>query len=303
MQTTHTVLMIRPAAFRRNEETAVNNFFQAEEVRTSRLSELALAEFDQYVETLTHAGVRVIVLQDPGDFDTPDSIFPNNIISFHRDRAIIYPMFAENRRRERQLNYLGQLDQKGIRFEKIQDYTAFEEQKKFLESTGSMVLDRESKLAYCSISERSNEEVLRIFCNDQGYRPIVFHAYQLVDETYLPVFHTNLVMSVGKTFAIVCLDSIRNPEERLLVENTLQRSGKEIIAISEEQMGSFAGNVLALKTLVGDPLICMSTQAYESLQEQQIKRLKKHGKLIYNQLYSIERYGGGGARCMMAELF
>lgn len=303
MQTTHTVLMVRPADFRRNEETAVNNFFQAQTPGTGRLNELALAEFDQYVETLTRAGVRAIVLQDPGKLDTPDSIFPNNVISFHGDRAIIYPMFAENRRNERQLNYLGQLDRQGIRFEKIQDYTAFEDQKKFLESTGSMVLDREAKLAYCALSDRSDEEALHTFCKDQGYRPVVFHAYQLVDDVYLSVYHTNIMLSIGKHFALLCLKSIRNDEERQLVVHHLNNTKKELIEISEQQMWCFAGNVLEAKTFEGDPLICMSTQAFESLKDAQIQQLQKHGKIVHSQLYSIERYGGGGARCMMAEIF
>lgn len=303
MQSTHTVLMVRPAAFRRNEETAVNNFFQAESVKTDRLPELAIAEFDQYVETLTHAGLRVIVLQDPGELDTPDSIFPNNVISFHGDRAIIYPMFAENRQRERQLNYLGQLDRQGIRFEKIQDYTAFEEQKKFLESTGSMVLDREAKLAYCAISDRSHEEVLHIFCKDQGYQPVVFHAYQFIDGAYQAVYHSNVMLSVGSHFALACLESIRNDEERFIVETKLRETNKDIIEISEDQMWRFAGNVLETKTIMGETLICMSTQAFEALDDLQIERLEQYGKIVHSQLYSIERYGGGGARCMMAEIF
>ncbi|MGO1596503.1 MAG: citrulline utilization hydrolase CtlX [Sphingobacterium sp.] len=303
MQSTHTVLMVRPAAFRRNEETAVNNFFQGEPAKTDRLPELALAEFDQYAETLTRAGVRVIVLQDPGELDTPDSIFPNNVVSFHGDRAIIYPMFAENRRHERQLNYLGQLDRQGIRFEKVQDYTAFEEQKKFLESTGSLVLDREAKLAYCAISDRSHEEVLHIFCKDQGYQPVVFHAYQFIDSAYQAVYHTNVMLSVGSHFALICLESIRSTDERLLVEAKLRATGKDIIAISEDQMWHFAGNVLEAKNFEGEPLICMSTQAFEALEDEQVERLNRYGKIVHSQLYSIERYGGGGARCMMAEIF
>lgn len=295
--------MVRPAAFRRNEETAVNNFFQAEIVKTSRLSELALAEFDQYVQTLQAAGLRVIVLQDTGAWDTPDSIFPNNVISFHGNRAILYPMFAENRRQERRLNYLGQLDRQGVRFEKIQDYSGFEEQKKFLESTGSMVLDRQAKIAYCALSDRSCEEVLRIFCKDQGFRPVVFQAFQSVNNSDLPVYHTNVMLSIGSHFALVCLDAIRNPEEQSLIKKGLSEAGKEIISISEDQMWHFAANVLETKNFDGDPLICMSTRAVEALQEQQLDRLGKHGRIVHSQLYSIEQYGGGGARCMMAEIF
>lgn len=295
--------MVRPAAFRRNEETAVNNFFQAEIVKTSRLSELALAEFDQYVQTLRAAGLRVIVLQDTGAWDTPDSIFPNNVISFHGNRAILYPMFAENRRQERRLNYLGQLDRQGVRFEKIQDYSGFEEQKKFLESTGSMVLDRQAKVAYCALSDRSCEEVLRIFCKDQGFRPVVFQAFQSVNNSDLPVYHTNVMLSIGSHFALVCLDAIRNPEEQSLIKKELSEAGKEIISISEDQMWHFAANVLETKNFDGDPLICMSTRAVEALQEQQLDRLGKHGRIVHSQLYSIEQYGGGGARCMMAEIF
>ncbi|WP_313514713.1 citrulline utilization hydrolase CtlX [Sphingobacterium sp.] len=303
MQTTNTILMVRPFYFRRNEETAVNNFFQAKNERNDRLSDLAITEFDNFVKVLKNAGIKVFVVQDPGKLDTPDSIFPNNVISFHVNKSIIYPMFAENRRNERQLNYLGKLDQAGTHYETVQDYSTYEDQNKFLEGTGSMILDRVNKIAYCSLSDRANEELFHIFCKDQGYTPLVFHSTQQVGEAYLPIYHSNVMMSVGTNFSVICLEVIRNPEERELVVSTLKNTGKEIIEISEDQMNHFAGNILEVRNIDGDPVICMSSQAFESFEEEQIEALEKHGKIAHAPLFSIEKYGGGSARCMMAEVF
>jgi len=303
MQTTDSILMVRPSSFRKNEETAVNNYFQSDDSESKRLAELALAEFDNFVNTLKSAGIKVVVIQDDGSKDTPDSLFPNNVISFHKNQAILYPMFAENRRRERTLNYLGKLDKLGYHFEKLTDYTHFEDQNKFLEGTGVLILDRVNKLAYCSISDRADEQVLQQYGEDQGYQTIAFHAVQLVDGQYLPIYHTNVMMSIGTAFCLICLDSIKEEKERLLVVDKLKETGKEIISISEKQMHQFAGNILEVKNTDGEPFICMSSQAFEALDEEQIKRLEKHGKILHAPLYSIEKYGGGSARCMMAELF
>lgn len=303
MQTTHSILMVRPAAFRMNEETAVNNYFQSEGGQTERVADLALAEFDNFVQVLKDAGVKVFVVQDTGEFDTPDSLFPNNVISFHHNKAILYPMFAENRREERKLNYLGKLDQAGFHFEKTEDYTAYEDRKQFLEGTGVLILDRDHKIAYCSISDRADEDLLHVFCKDQGYKPFMFYATQEVDGQFLPIYHTNVMMSVGKNFCLICLDTVRDARERNNLENLLIMSGKEIIAITEDQMNHFAGNILEVKNITGDPLICMSSQAYEALDDETIERLEKHGRIIHAPLYSIEKFGGGSARCMMAEIF
>ena len=303
MQTTNTILMVRPFYFRRNEETAVNNFFQAENERTDRLADLAVTEFDNFVNILKAAGIKIFVVQDPGKLDTPDSIFPNNVISFHHNKAIIYPMFAENRRNERQLNYLGKLDMSGIHFEKTQDYTLWEKKNKFLEGTGCMILDRVHKIAYCSLSERANEELFRVFCEDQGYEPVVFHATQQVGDLLFPIYHTNVMMSLGTNFCVICMESIRTAVEQELLRTKLRETGKEIIEISEDQMNHFAGNILEVKNIDGDPYICMSSQAFESLEDEQKEQLEAHAKLIHAPLFSIEKYGGGSARCMMAEVF
>jgi len=303
MQTTNSLLMVRPFFFRRNEETAVNNYFQAENERTDRLADLAAAEFDNFVKALKEAGIKVFVVQDSGKLDTPDSIFPNNVISFHYNKAIIYPMFAENRRNERLLNYVGKLDMAGKHYEIIQDYTVYEDKNMFLEGTGSMILDRVNKIAYCSISERANEELFMIFCKDQEYKPIVFNSTQHVGDLFLPIYHTNVMMSIGTNFSLICLDTIRNSEERELVIAQLISVGRELIEISEKQMNSFAGNILEVKNIDGDPIICMSSQAYDSFSEKQIEKLEKHGRIVHAPLFSIEKYGGGSARCMMAELF
>ena len=303
MQTTDTIMMVRPYEFRMNEETAVNNYFQEEEVKTDRLDDLALAEFDNFVKTLESAGIRVIVVQDSGKFDTPDSIFPNNVISFRKNHAILYPMFAENRQRERNLNYLGKLEQAGIHFDKLTDYTYFEDQKLYLEGTGSMVLDRVNRIAYCSLSDRADMQVLNIFCEDQNYSPMAFHATQDVEGKQLPIYHTNVMMCVGTNFCLICLDSVKSPEEKAMLVNKFQETNKDIIEISEAQMHRFAGNMLEVHNKEGEPFICMSSQAFESLEEEQVKALEKHGQLLHAPLFSIEKYGGGSARCMMAEVF
>lgn len=303
MQTTNTILMVRPFYFRRNEETAVNNFFQAENEKTDRLSDLAITEFDNFVKSLKNVGIKVLVVQDSGKLDTPDSIFPNNVISFHVNKCILYPMFAENRRNERKLNYIGKLDQLGKHYETIQDYTPNEEQKKFLEGTGSMILDRVNKIAYCSLSERANEELFHIFCKDQGYKPVVFHSTQIVGDLQLPIYHTNVMMSVGTNFCVICLETIRTVEERELVVSQLKETGKEIIEITEDQMNHFAGNILEVKNIDGEPIICMSSQAFEAFEDEEIELLEQHGSIVHAPLFSIEKYGGGSARCMMAEVF
>ena len=303
MQITDTILMVRPFIFRRNEETAVNNFYQAKEEKTDRLSDLAIAEFDNFVSLLKNSGINVIVVQDTGKYDTPDSIFPNNVISFSNNKAILYPMFAENRRRERNLNYLGKLDQAGFHFDKIEDYTYFEDQNLFLEGTGVLIIDHDNKIAYCSISERSKEQVLTIYAEDQGLEPVVFHAFQHKDNKILPIYHTNVMMSLGQHFCVICLESIINPEEREMVRQKLISTNKEIIEISAHQTDRFAGNILEVKNKDGEPFICMSSQAFEALLPEQKEKLEKYAKILHAPLFSIEKYGGGSARCMMAEIF
>ncbi|MFD2598346.1 citrulline utilization hydrolase CtlX [Sphingobacterium corticis] len=303
-QSTDTILMVKPSHFRKNEDTAVNNYFQTEEDTANNTQELALTEFNAFVEALENNGIRVIVVQDSGELDTPDSIFPNNVISFHGSKAVLYPMFAENRRRERKLNVLGELQKLRIEFERIIDYSIYEEQQLFLEGTGVLVLDRVNKIAYCSLSPRATQTLVDRFCEDLGYKSLVFEALQNVDGEPLPIYHTNVMMAIADQFAVICLDSIKDKNQRELVEESLRSSGREIMAITEDQMNHFCGNILALRSKNGEQsLIVMSEQAFKHFTEKQKEQLSEYGDIVQSPLYTIEKYGGGSARCMIAEIF
>ncbi|MGN0002753.1 MAG: citrulline utilization hydrolase CtlX [Sphingobacterium composti] len=302
-QSTNTILMVRPATFRANEETAVNNYFQDTQTENNNTTLLAQAEFDNAVKNLEAAGVKVIVLKDSGRFDTPDSIFPNNVISFHDDKAILYPMFAPNRRREIFLNHLGELEKQGIHFKNLKDYSLYTEQNLFLEGTGVLILDRENKIVYCSISVRADEKLVALFCEDNGYKPVIFHATQTLDTQRLPIYHTNVAMALGTEFCVICLDSIINKDEKSRIISSLEQTEKQIIMITEDQMNHFCGNILELKCKDGDILIAMSEQAYNAFTDEQKNQLQQFGTIINTPLYTIEKYGGGSMRCMIAEVF
>jgi hypothetical protein len=304
-QVTDTILMIRPVNFRMNEQTAVNNYFQEDlELRNTMINAKAQEEFDAFVSKLRAAGVRVIVEQDDHLMDTPDSIFPNNWVSFHNSGDVaLYPMFAENRRKERREEVFIRLENEGFKIENILDYTSAEEHDVFLEGTGSMILDRVDRKAYCALSPRADESLFIEFCEDFEYTPIVFKAFQTTDGQRLPIYHTNVMMCVGEDFAVICLDCIDDKKERKMVFNNLKADRKEVITITEEQMHSFAGNMLQVNSVQGDPYIVMSAAAYLSLTNDQIQKLEKHCRIIYSSLETIEACGGGSARCMMAEVF
>ena len=305
MQYTPSILMIRPASFRKNEETAINNYFQ-NDVKLDAQSVITTAqeEFDTFVATLKAAVVTVIVAEDIAENDTPDAVFPNNWISMHHDgRIALYPMFAENRRRERREELLDDLEQAGYLITEIIDYTSAEEDEVFLEGTGSLILDRENSIAYCSLSERAHEDLVIEFCEDFEYTPILFHAYQTVDNERLPIYHTNVMMCVADRFAVVCLECIDDEKERKLVKEQLKASGKILIPITEAQMHQFAGNMLQVGRDALGPAIVMSDRAYQSLRADQLRALESFGPIIHPKLEVIETCGGGSARCMMAEIF
>jgi hypothetical protein len=298
MQTTNHILMIRPVDFKFNEQTAGNNKFQIASTEIDVQTE-ALKEFDGFVELLRKNDVDVTVVDDTLQPETPDSIFPNNWVSFHEDGSVyLYPMFSENRRLERRKEILESLK---TRFEvnHVSDLSFYEMQYAFLEGTGSMVLDRANKIAYACLSVRTDEEVLNNFCMLIGYEPVVFQA---VDGDNFPIYHTNVMMCIGDRFAVICLDSIRNAEERMQVSISLKGSGKEIIEISLEQLNKFAGNMLQVSNAAGESLLVMSEQAYLSLNAEQVKALEQYSRIIYAPLYTIEKNGGGSARCMLAEI-
>ncbi|MDA9252923.1 arginine deiminase-related protein [Flavobacteriaceae bacterium] len=304
-QLTNHILMIRPAQFRMNEQTAVNNYFQAQVGMTPEAVEKkAQEEFDTYVSVLREKGVQVTVVQDTLDPDTPDALFPNNWVSFHQDATVaLYPMFAENRRLERREAVLEILEEDGFIIDQVMDYTAAEDSGIFLEGTGSLILDRVHKKAYCALSSRADEELFIEFCEDFEYTPVIFTANQTEEGKRLPIYHTNVMMCLAETFAVICSDSIDDKKARKAVLNHLKEDGKEVIAISEVQMHSFAGNMLQVLGSNETPYLVMSTTAYESLQPDQLSKIRKHCEIIHADLSTIETCGGGSARCMMAEVF
>lgn len=297
--------MIRPVAFRMNEQTAVNNYFQEDlNIRNAEINAKAQEEFDAFVEKLRAVGVHVIVESDDLLMDTPDSIFPNNWVSFHQNGVVaLYPMFAENRRRERREEIMDRLEDEGFYIEGYMDYSTAEEEGYFLEGTGSIIMDRANGKAYCALSPRADEELFIEFCEDFEYDPVVFTAYQTVDGERLPIYHTNVMMCIGEGFCVICLDAIDDPKEKKEVIRQLKESKKEIIAITEAQMYQFAGNMLEVKGEDDKRYIVMSDSAKNSLTPEQIRTLEKHGSLLSSDLETIETCGGGSARCMMAEVF
>ncbi|MGB3343392.1 MAG: arginine deiminase-related protein [Aequorivita sp.] len=303
-QITNSIVMIRPVAFRMNEQTAVNNYFQEDiDIKNVEINKKAQEEFDAFVEKLRAVGVNVIVESDDLRMDTPDSIFPNNWISFHENGDIaLYPMFAENRRRERREDVLIRLEKEGFIINNVYDYTSAEDDGVFLEGTGSILMDRVNRKAYCALSARADEELLIEFCEDFEYTPVIFTAFQTVDGKRMPIYHTNVMMCLGEDFCVICLDSIDDPVEKKNVLHHLKKDGKEVIDITEIQMHHFAGNMLQVQGKDKKYLV-MSTAAHNSLTEAQIATLEKYSEILSSDLTTIETCGGGSARCMMAEVF
>ncbi len=303
-QITDTILMIRPVAFRMNEETVANNYFQKQiQIEEGDINSKAQAEFDAIVEKLRAVGVNVIVEDDLLDLDTPDSIFPNNWVSFHHNGIVgLFPMFAENRRRERREEIINRLEEEGFLVEGFMDYTSAEDAGVFLEGTGSILLDRVHHKAYCALSPRADEELFIEFCEDFEYDPVVFNANQTVDGERLPIYHTNVLMALAENFAVICLDAIDDRSEKKNVLEHLKQSGKEIIEITEAQMHQFAGNMLQVRGKDHKYMV-MSTAALDSLTQEQISAIEKHCLILSSDLETVESCGGGSARCMMAEVF
>jgi hypothetical protein len=304
-QTTNTILMIRPVNFRMNEQTAVNNYFQEDlDLKNAEINKKAQDEFDAYVDKLRAVGVNVIVIEDKASLDTPDSIFPNNWVSFHENGDIaLYPMFAENRRRERREDVFLRLEQEGFKINNIIDYTSAEDEGLFLEGTGSLLLDRVNEIAYCALSPRADEDLFIEFCEDFEYTPVVFTANQTVDGKRLPIYHTNVMMCLAETFAVICLDTIDDKKERKNVVSNLEKNNKKVIKITEAQMHQFAGNMLQVKGKDDNLYLVMSQAAHDSLTPTQIQLIEAHCPILSSSLETIETCGGGSARCMMAEVF
>lgn len=305
MQITNTILMIRPISFRMNEQTAVNNYFMEDiDMKNQEINGKAQEEFDAFVSVLKNKGVNVIVVQDTKEPDTPDSVFPNNWISFHANGTVgVYPMFAENRREERREDIFDTLEENGFKINDVIDYTSAEEEELFLEGTGSILIDRVYKKAYCALSERADEELFIEFCEDFDFFPVIFTANQSVDGKRLPIYHTNVMMALAENFVVICADSIDDKKERKNVLDHLKKDGKEIITITEQQMHHFAGNMLQVLGGNDKRYMVMSSAAYHSLTKDQIAQIEKHCGILHSSLHTIETCGGGSARCMMAEVF
>ena len=325
MQTTDKVLMIRPVRFSYNSQTAVNNAFQESGIPEELSQRQALKEFDAYVEMLRNEGIEVMVVEDTATPHTPDSIFPNNWLSLHSADeladvgsnlpgsaapcsrvAVLYPMFAENRRAERRQDIIEALTgavAPSCASAALLDLTSYEKRNLFLEGTGSLILDRNEHLAYACQSPRTCEEVLEEWSSKMGYDYFLFHAEDMNGN---PIYHTNVMMSVGEQLAVVCLDAITDIEERMSLIELLEESDKEIVEISLEQMNEFAGNMLQLHTVKEGELkyiMVMSARAKDSLDQDQIEAIEKYCKIVAPDLEFIERNGGGSARCMLAEIF
>jgi hypothetical protein len=306
LQTTNSILMIRPVAFRMNEQTAVNNYYQKvlDNLLPATVNAKAQEEFDAFVKKLQAVGVNVIVVDDTLNPDTPDSIFPNNWISFHETGdVVLYPMFAENRRGERREDVLDILEDNGFVINEIMDYTSAEEDGFYLEGTGSIVLDRENGKAYCALSPRADEELFIEFCEDFEYSPVIFEAFQTVNGERKLIYHTNVMMCIGDTFAVICADCIDDKKERKMVLDSLRGDDKEIILITEAQVNNFAGNMLEVLGADERRYLVMSNSAHQSLTKKQIAQLEEHVTILSSSLDTIEACGGGSARCMMAEVF
>jgi hypothetical protein len=298
MQTTSHILMIRPVDFRYNDQTAVNNAFQVKG-DVEQVQQRAREEFDNFVALLTSNGVDVTVVDDTPIPHTPDSIFPNNWVSFHHDGTLLlYPMFAVNRRAERKEQVLKKIREKFNVKQEI-DLSGYESQNLFLEGTGSMVLDHDNRIAYACRSPRTDQKVLNDFCAKMNYTAVVFDA---TDGNGQPIYHTNVLMCVADRYVVICLESITDIQQQKIVTDMIVNTGKKIIPITLHQMNQFAGNMLQVENNDGEKLLIMSSQAYESLATDQLQELSRFNRIVHSPLTTIESNGGGSARCMMAEI-
>lgn len=296
-----TILMIRPAAFGFNEETAANNYFQSNPATgKDELQQTALLEFDNMVQILRSHEIDVLVINDTKEPAKPDAIFPNNWLSTSPDGVVtVFPMYAPNRRLEKRDDILKILADKFI-VKDLQDWSEFEVEGRFLEGTGSMVIDYDNKMIYAAVSERTNLSVLEKFAASNGYQAIVFLA---ADKDGRPVYHTNVVMTLGENFAVLCEEAIDEEWELIAVRQLLESTNHSIIEITREQMHCFAGNMLLVKNSKGEKILVMSQTAFDSLRKEQKQMLEAYARLLPIAVPTIEEVEGGSVRCMMAEIF
>ncbi|MDG2343883.1 MAG: arginine deiminase-related protein [Flavobacteriales bacterium] len=298
------ILMIEPAAFQFNSETATNNFYQNNKLSESRSQQLALEEFSAFVEKLKNKGISITVIKDTETPIKPDAIFPNNWVSFHENGVVIlFPMWAENRRQERRLDLINRLEKKHhFKIKKQLDFSFYEKENKFLEGTGSMVLDRKNKMCYAAISVRTHEELVQKLCDEMNYSAILFSANQTIKGRRVPIYHTNVMMTIADKYAVICLETIDDTNEKEKVVKALKKTNKEIIEITASQKNCFAGN--SLQVMGNDCVyLIMSSNAFHSLSSQQVAKIESFNPILHSDLTTIENIGGGSARCMMAEVF
>ncbi len=294
--------MIRPANFGYNSQTAENNTFQSNSKNDSisKIAGMAIMEFDDMVNLLRSKGIEIIVINDSKTPVKPDAIFPNNWISFHGDGAVItYPMFAPNRRSERRVEIIEKIEE-SYKVTRRYTFEHYEEEEMYLEGTGSMLLDRENKIVYACLSHRTDIRLLDKFCVLRGWKKVVFHAVDQIDK---PIYHTNVMMAIGLDFAVVCTECIKNEEELAALTNSLIDTNKTIIDISYKQVKSFAGNMLQVENKDKETFLIMSKSAHDSLSKKQINVLSGRNEIVVIDIPTIEYYGGGSVRCMMAEMF
>ncbi len=302
-QTTRHILMVRPANFGFNPETAANNAFQQNDnsLQPEQIRVAAQKEFDGFVKKLRAAGVNVIAVRDSKTPVKPDAVFPNNWVTFHQEGYVItYPMFSPARRRERRMLIVKQVLSQGFQSEKRVNFEFNEKLNRFLEGTGSIIFDHQHRLAYACLSPRTDANLLGDLCKTIDYQPVVFHS---TDGNGQEIYHTNVMMALGESFVVICLETVRDAAERKMLEQKFRETGKEIIEISLEQMGKFAGNMLQVRNDRDETILVMSETAFRSLTESQVKTLQQHTKILYSNINVIETYGGGSARCMMSEVF
>ncbi|HET8552540.1 MAG TPA: arginine deiminase-related protein [Gammaproteobacteria bacterium] len=302
-QTTNTVLMIRPARFRSNPETAASNAFQQADPGhdIAGVQLLAEQEFEALAAALKEAGVNVLIYADTPSPDKPDAVFPNNWLSTHADGTVVlYPMQATNRRVERRPEILaGLAAENGFAVGSTIDLSGAEQRGQFLEGTGSMVLDRVHRIVYACISPRTHPDVLKGWCARFDYEPVTFSAI----SNGQPIYHTNVMMSIGSRIAVICLAAIESADEREMVRSRLESTGHRIIDITPAQMNAFAGNILELAGADGGSVFVMSQRAYDSLDDAQRAQIGSHSKIVSVPITTIEDHAGGGVRCMLAEIF
>ena len=304
-QLTNNIMMIRPANFGFNEETAANNAFQSHEKVENKilLKDIAKQEFDNMVNILRSSGINVLVIEDTNMPEKPDAVFPNNWISFHENGVLItYPMFAENRRIERREEIIEKITEQFT----ITNRYSFEfyendaEEPLFLEGTGSMIFDRANGIVYACISQRTDATLIDKFNVLMGTQSCVFKA---VDRNGLEIYHTNVMMALGEDFVVICLESIKDAESKKQLLKLFEKTGKEVIEITMTQMESFAGNMLEVKNKSNKRYLCMSQTAYDALKQDQMDKLSARTHLLPIPIPKIEKFGGGSVRCMMAEIF